>query len=51
MSAIIDEFLYFFNPNSEKDHFFLVETVKTSIDMLKDRLSIYEIENGYRGRS
>ncbi len=44
MSAIIDEFLYFFNPNSEKDHFFLVETVKTSIDMLKDRLSIYEIE-------
>ncbi|MBF4692562.1 sensor histidine kinase [Fusibacter ferrireducens] len=44
MSAIIDEFLYFFNPNSERDHFFLIKTVKTSIDMLKDRLNIYEIE-------
>lgn len=44
MSSIIDDFLYFFNPNSDKVKMEIYKAVKTSIEMLKDRLSIYEIK-------
>jgi len=44
MSSIIEEFLYFFNPKNETIKFNLSKTINTSIEMLRDRLAINEIQ-------
>lgn len=44
MSNIIDEFRYFFNPRQEKADFDLHAQILSSLDMVKDRLNIDEVE-------
>lgn len=43
MSNIIDEFRYFFNPMNERIDFDPKEQIKTSLEMVKDRLLINEV--------
>lgn len=43
MSAIIDEFRYFFNPINEKAHFNPVDQIQSSLEMIKDRITIDEV--------
>jgi len=43
MSSVIDEFRYFFNPINEKSLFNPEEQIRTSIEMVKDRIQIDEV--------
>lgn len=43
MSAIIDEFRFFFNPINEKAYFNPEEQILSSIEMVKDRIQIDEV--------
>ncbi len=43
MSAVIDEFRYFFNPINEKSSFNPEEQIRTSLEMVKDRIQIDEV--------
>lgn len=44
MSNIIDEFRFFFNPRQEKSNFDIYDPIRSSIDMVKDRIKIDEVE-------
>ena len=44
MSTIIDDFRYFFNPRQEKSLFDLEDQIKGSIEMVKDRIKIGEVD-------
>jgi len=44
MSAIIDDFRYFFNPRQEKSPFNIDDQIKDSIEMVKDRINISEVD-------
>lgn len=44
MSNIIDEFRYFFNPRQEKAFFNLNDQIVNSLDMVKDRINIEEVQ-------
>jgi C4-dicarboxylate-specific signal transduction histidine kinase len=43
MSGIIDEFRYFFNPNQERALFAIKDQIDITLEMLKDRIAIGEV--------
>lgn len=44
MSGVIDDFLFFFNPKDEKALFDASAILRGSLEMIKDRIDIYEID-------
>ncbi|MCH4890688.1 GHKL domain-containing protein [Acidaminobacter sp. JC074] len=51
MSAIIDDFRYFFNPRQEKTSISIKNQIESSLEMVKDRITIGEVNISLEDRS